>query len=322
MGENDRLLAVGSAGVSALLQAEVDTAKAFALEQHAPATRRAYRADWRLFEVWCAARAIAPLPATPEIIATFLGAQAASGSKASTLGRRTAAIRYAHALAKHESPTNAELVKATLRGIRRTLGVAPTQKAPATAERLLMMVHGMPDTRKGLRDKALLLLGFAGAFRRSELVAINIEDIEHVEQGLRITLRRSKTDQEGHGQILPILRGDRSCPVAALVSWLSAAEITEGAIFRRISKGDRVLAGRLTAQSVALVVKSQAQRVGYNPDEFVGHSLRAGFATSAVVKGASLFRVMEITRHKSTDTLRGYVRRAEEFREHAAAGLL
>jgi len=170
-------------------------------------------------------------------------------------------------------------------------------------------------------DIALLLLGFAGALRRSELVALDCEDIEECETGMRITIRRSKTDQEGAGQTIAIVRGSIACPVAALKAWREAAGITSGALFRSIRKGGRVDA-RLTDQSVSDIVKVHAERVGLDPTLFAGHSLRAGFLTSAAKRGASIFKMMDVSRHRSVDTLRGYVRDAELFKDHAGAGLL
>ena len=153
-----------------------------------------------LFRTWCEERQLGALPASPATVAAFLAHEASRNVKASTIGRRTAAIRYAHKLAGLATPTDDELVKATVRGIRRTLGTAKTKKAPATAERLLAMAANTGLGLKGLRDRALLLLGFAGAFRRSELVALNLEDIEEMPDGMKITIRHSKTDQEGAGQ--------------------------------------------------------------------------------------------------------------------------
>ena len=308
--------------VPAELRAEAESARAFALEQQSPATRRAYRADWRAFSCWCEARNVAPLPATPEVVATFLAAQAEAGVRASTISRRVAAIRYAHRLAGHEPPTGSEIVRATLRGIRRRIGVAKKQKAPLTVERLLEVVQHAPDSFAGLRDRALLLLGFAGAFRRSELAALLVEDLEEVEGGLRVTVRRAKTDQESSGQVVPVLRGSRACPVAALKTWFSAAEIENGSVFRRVVKGGKVLAKPLTPHSIGAVVKRYAAKAGFDPTSFGGHSLRAGFLTSAAARGASILKLMDVSRHRSVDTLRGYVRRAEEFRDHAGAGLL
>ena len=186
------------------------------------------------------------------------------GIRSSTIGRRVAAIRYAHKLAGHAVPTDDERVKATVRGIRRTLGTAARKKAPATAERVIAMALGTGPGLKGLRDRALLLLGFAGAFRRSELVALDCEDLEESETGIRITIRRGKTDQEGLGATIGIVRGSIACPVAAVRAWRDAAGIITGPLFRSIRKGGRV-GDRLTDQSVTNIVKKQAARVGLDP---------------------------------------------------------
>lgn len=304
------------------LAAEVYRAHVYARAQHATATRHAYMADWARFEAWCKLRGIPSLPASPEAVATFLGALAGSGIKPSTMANRLAAIRYGHVIAGHESPTSSELVRATMKGIRRTVGAAPNRKAAATAERVLAMLPHIPDSLIGTRDRALLLVGFAGAFRRSELVALSAADLEEAAEGLRIHVRRSKTDQEGVGAVVPIIKGKVACPVAALNAWLAAAGIADGPVFRPINRWGTVLPKALTGHAVAHMVKRYAALAGFNPADFSGHSLRAGFATSAVTAGARLFRVMDITRHKSTDTLRGYVRQAEEFKDHAGEGLL
>jgi integrase len=215
------------------------------------------------------------------------------------MGRRVAAVRYAHKLAGHAVPTDDERVKATVRGIRRTLDTAPRKKAPATAECVIAMTVRTGDGLKGLRDRALLLLGFAGAFRRSELVALDCEDIQECEKGLRVTIRRGKTDQEGQGATTAIVRGLIACPVEALRTWLDAAGIVTGPLFRSIRKGGK-LGGRLTDQSVVGIVKSHAERVGLDPASFAGHSLRAGFLTSAAQRGASIFKMMDVSRHRSS----------------------
>jgi site-specific recombinase XerD len=174
----------------------------------------------------------------------------------------------------------------------------------------------------GLRDRALLLLGFAGAFRRSELVALDVADIEETQTGLLVTIRRSKTDQEAMGRTIAITRGDVACPVKALREWLNAAGIESGALFRPINKSGTVATTRLTCRSVANIVKEYAGRAGFDAAIFSAHSLRSGFLTSAAAKGASIFKMMDQSGHKSIDTLRGYVRDAELFKNHAGAGLL
>ena len=302
---------------------EAEAAAAFARAEKAEATRRAYRSDFGRFAAWCAARGAAALPAAPEAVAAFLASEAGAGAKPATLARRVAAIRYAHRLAGHEPPTSAEAVRATLRGIRRTMGAAPARKAPATASRIAAMAALAPaGTLRGLRDRALLLLGFAGAFRRSELVALHVEDLAETPDGLRVRIRRSKGDQEGLGQEVAVPHGARLRPVEAVRAWLDAAGITEGPIFRRVNKGGRVGAEALTAEVVALVVQRYAERAGFRPEDFAGHSLRAGFLTSGAENGASVFKLMEVSRHKSMDTLRGYVRGAELFKDHAGSGFL
>jgi site-specific recombinase XerD len=311
-----------AAHVPTVLRVEAEAALRFAREQHAPATRKAYSTDFTVFEIWCAERGLASLPALPATVATFLAAQARDSIKTSTLARRVAAIRYAHRLAGHETPTNHEAVKATLQGIRRSVGAAPDRKAPATAERVLAMIGFVPDTLAGRRDRALLLLGFAGAFRRSELAALTVADLEFVAEGLRVTIRRSKTDQDGEGQTVAIVRGDTACPVEAVRKWLDTAGIDDGPVFRRFSKGGRALPAALTPHSVGAIVKAYAAKAGFDAGSFGGHSLRAGFLTSAADRGASVFKMMDVSRHKSVDTLRGYVRRAEEFKNHAGDGLL
>jgi site-specific recombinase XerD len=301
---------------------EAEAAASFAKEQHAQATRKAYRTDFGLFEAWCVSRGIAAIPALPGTVATFLAAQAGDGVKPSTLSRRLASIRYVHASANHPSPTAHEVVKATLAGIRRTQGVAPDRKAPITAERLLQIVALVPNTLRGARDRAILLLGFAGAFRRSELAALEVRDLEFLPDGLRVAIRRSKTDQEGEGQAIAIVRGSCACPVETVRQWLERAKITAGPVFRPIAKGGRVTEFALTPHSVGIIVKTYAGRAGFDMREFGAHSLRAGFLTSAAMRGASIFKMMDVSRHKSVDTLRSYVRDADAFKNHAGSGLL
>jgi integrase len=213
-------------------------------------------------------------------------------------------------------------VHAVLRGIRRRIGVAPVQKAPATARAIAAMLEHVPDTLIGKRDRALLLLGFAAALRRSELAALLVSDVEMHAEGLLSHIRRSKTDQEGAGAEIPVPRGGKLRPVEALEAWLGGAEITEGPVFRSIGKGDRVSDKRLSGNAIAEIVKRYARAAGLDPALFSGHSLRAGFVTSALEHGADIFKVMDVTRHKRVETLKGYDRRAKAFRSHAGDGFL
>jgi site-specific recombinase XerD len=235
-----------------------------------------------------------------------------------------AAIRWAHEAASLESPTASKLVRSTMKGIRRGQGTAPNRKAPATVDRLAAMVsQADTDTLKGLRDKALLLFGFASAMRRSELVALTVEDIEQTERGLLVTLRRSKTDQEGQGhqRAIPFGRSPETCPVGALNAWLEGASIDEGRLFRSVSRHGQV-GERMSTRAVADVVKHYAVLAGLNPDEYSGHSLRAGFVTSAAEKGRSTERIMDHTGHQSAAMVRVYTRRVDVFQDHAGEGLL
>src|ERR1700731_2846553 len=218
------------------LDADLEQAVSYARAEKQSATRRPYHSDFTLFESWCTERGIVALPAEPETVAAFLAFEANRGIRPSTITRRAASIRYAHKLRGNEPPTNSEAVRATLRGIRRSTGTAKVRKAPILAETARAMAQAAPDGLKGLRDQALLLLGFAGAFRRSELVALDVADLVETTEGLRVTIRHSKTDQEGEGVTIAISRGDVACPARALREGLDAAGIEAGPIFRPINK--------------------------------------------------------------------------------------
>jgi integrase len=214
-------------------------------------------------------------------------------------------------------------VTAALKGIRRAHGTAPAKKKAATADIIKEMVRHCPHTLTGQRDRALLLLGFAGAFRRAELVALTVNDLVFVDDGLRVTIRQSKTDPEGAGQVLAIPHGSvLFCPVTALRNWLAVAGIEAGAVFRAVGKGNRIGVAALSDKSVAKRVKHYAGHIGLDSADFAAHSLRAGFVTSAAEAGASIFKMAEVSRHRSTDVLAGYVRSANLFKAHAGADLL
>jgi site-specific recombinase XerD len=317
------LTVVEQPALPAELAATLELAADFARASKARATQDAYESDFRIFESWCRSRGLSALPATAESLCAFLADQATLGKRASTLGRRLAAVRYFHRAAGYETPTSDEKVKTVLSGIRRTIGAAPVRKRAATADIVIAMLPTATSLR-ALRNRAIILLGFAGAFRRTELVALNVEDLEETAKGMLVTLRRSKTDQEGVGRRVAIPRGEIACPVAALRGWLDAAGITEGAIFRRIfnKRAQRITDRRLAPRNVAAIVKQGAARLGFDPATFGGHSLRAGFVTSAVKRGASLIKITDVTGHKSLEMLKTYSRDAEAFVGHAGAGLL
>lgn len=273
-------------------------------------TRRAYSNDLAHFMQWGGR-----IPATPECVASYLAVHANQLSYA-TLSRRVVAIGKAHTAKRLVSPTHAGLVKATLHGIRRTNGSAQRRVAPALLHDVQAMVTGLRGM-KGMRDKALLLVGFAGAFRRSDLVAIQVENICLVEEGLVIHLLRGKTDQAGLGRdtAIPFMRG-KYCPVKAVKEWLAYSGITSGSLFRRISRYGQVLAHGLSAQSVALIVKQRAASVGLDARNYSGHSLRAGLVTSAAKSGVSAWKICQQTGHQSEAVMQRYIRDGQLFENH------
>ncbi len=288
----------------------------------AASTREMYRRDFYIFTLWCEKMGFQRCPATYETVSGFITAQALEGIKPATLVHRLAAIKKAHEAYGYDSPTNHAIVKSILKGIRRKYGAAQNKKAPATAERLEQMVRYCIPTTLGVRDKALLLLGFAGAFRRSELVALTMKDIERTPEGIKVTIRKSKGDQEGKGQTIAILNGTRFRVVDHLFFWLKQAGIKEGLIFRSVLKSGKVQDKPLMAKDVARLVKKYAGLAGFSIENFAGHSLRAGFITSGANAGADIMKLMEVSRHKKPETVIGYVRESKLFDNHAGEKFL
>ena len=298
------------------------SAAGYALAEKSDATRLAYRADLKHFCAWCKGVGAAAIPARASTVAAYLAHLADSRRSVSTIQRRAAAIRYAHQLGGHDAPTHAEAVKAVLRGIRRKLGIAVKAKSPATAKLVLEMTRRIAPDLAGKRDKALLLLGFAAALRRSELVDLKVNAIERAADGVILHIVRSKTDQEGAGAEIAVPRGRKLGVIEALDDWLAASGIADGPLFRRVAKGGTVLDAGLTGQSVALIVKKRAKAAKVDPALFSGHSLRAGFVTSALEDGADILKVMDVTRHRAVKTLKVYDHRAKAFKNHAGKGFL
>ena len=300
-------------------------ARQYTRKSRAKSTWRVYRNDWQQFEVWCQSVGLQVLPATPETVSMFIASQATAGLSPSTLTRRLSAIRFVHLGADHPSPHDAIQITELMRGIRRSWARPPARKAPAINQEIKRMVDTVDqETAKGLRDRALLLFGFAGAFRRSELVALNTWNLEYREEGVKVTIETSKTDQEAQGQTIAIVRqpGSPYCPVQALDDWLTVAGKERGALFRRMYRGDKIGIGRLSAQSVAIIVKDCARIVGLDSSRYSAHSLRRGFLTSAARKHANIFKMADQSRHKSLDVLRQYVQPEEIFDGNAGDGLL
>ena len=311
-----------SAGALAVVKEQV---QGFVRASVADNTQRAYRAQWQGFLTWCESAGLQACPAAPETVAGYLANLASIGRKVATIDSARATIRKAHEVAGQVDPTSAPLVTQTLKGIRRELGTAPTQKAPVLTADLRAMLATQPaDTLPGLRNRALLLLGFAMGARRSELASLTLADIEETVEGLRVTIRRSKTDQEGRGMQKGIVRGSHpdTCPVRALQAWLRAAGITSGPVFRQIRKGGKTISAEpITPQSVALVVKAACQAAKLDPAKYSGHSLRAGLVTQAAKNGVTVGDIMRQTGHRSAETVNRYIRKANLFEDNASAAL-
>lgn len=299
-----------------------DSVRRYVRASASEATLDAYRADWACFTAWCDATGHAALPATSETVALFIAARADAGDRPVTVERRLAAIAKAHKVAGVDSPTRATVVRETMKGIRRELGTAAKKKDALVTGRLLALLAVAGDDLRGIRDRAVLSLGFVGGLRRSEIVALELTDVSFVEAGALVTLRRSKTDQEGAGRVVEIAAtGSETCPVTALRTWIAAAGLEDGAMFREIDRGGtRLEDGRMSDRAVARTVQRLAKAAGLAGD-FGGHSLRAGFATSAVGAGVARELVMRQGGWKSENVMRGYVRAAETFRLNYSAAL-
>jgi len=345
-------------GLPPTLQRRLNDARRFLRDgSHAPGTRRKYAEDFEQFSGWCLRHGLSPLPAEPGLIALYIHALAEPDPSnpprvrhsphgprgpepgrgpmhPSSITRVVAAIRYAHILQGHNPPTSHPLVQEALRAARRTLGVAPRRRVQAAvAEVILQLLRGLDDSLRHRRDRALLTLGFAGAFRRAALVSLDLSDVVRVPGGLEVTLRRDKTDQSGAGRILTIAPGGSlaSCPVRATLTWiesLAGLGLTEGPLFRYIDRHGHVrpahshaVSDRLSPQSVALIVQRRARAVGLDATQFAGHSLRAGFVTSATRAGKTIPKIMEQTGHRSTNMVMAYVREADRWRDPASSNI-
>jgi integrase len=306
---------------SAALTPAADRAQAYARNAKAAATRRGYASDWRQFSAWCERAGLSSLPAEPRTVALYI-ADLAETRRPATISRHMAAIAAAHKAVGLESPASMKhgAVSSVWQGIRRTHGAAQNAKAPVLVEDLRRMVDNLRPGVIGTRDRALLLVGFAGAFRRSELVALNADDVQFTSDGLVVTLRRSKTDQEGEGRKVGIPYGSNpeTCPVRALRAWQDASGIEAGPLFRSVTRHGKIC-GRMSGYAVALVLKRYAVATGLESTAYSGHSLRAGLATSAAIAGASERSIMAQTGHRSSAMVRRYIRDGSLFRENAAA---
>ncbi len=281
------------------------------------ATRIAYRADLDHFMRWGGA-----IPASAEMVAAYV-ADFSETLEVATNQRRIAAISVAHDAGGFPNPCKSILVRSTMNGIKRLRGVAQKEAKPLLREDLFAILDVLGSSVKDARDRALLLIGFAGAFRRSELIGLDVADVEHVRQGVILHLRKSKTDQLGQGRKIgiPYARG-RHCPVAAIDAWLERSGIVEGAIFRNVNRHGQIASTRLSGEGVGLVVRERHKAAGLDISGFSGHNLRAGFATSASQAGVSSFKIRQQTGHTSDAMLSRYIRAGELFANNAAGTLL
>ena len=273
-------------------------------------TLRAYQADFKDFSVFCARNGLSSMPTEPKILSLYLTHLSAS-SKFSTLKRRIASISVIHKMKGHYLDTKHPLIMENLHGIKRVKGSNQKAKKPILINDLKLIINAIDQANqlgnKKIRDKALILIGFSGGFRRSELVNIEYEDLEFVNEGVKIFIKRSKTDQSGEGMIkaIPYFDNNNYCPVISLKEWIDVSEIKSGKIFE------------ISDRSVALIIKKYASLSGLDPNRYGGHSLRSGFATSAAESGAEERNIMAMTGHKTTQMVRRYIQEANLFKNNA-----
>jgi len=307
------ITAVGTTELALL----VDQARVYAHASRSGNTRRAYAVQLASWEAWCSGRQICPLPALGASVALYLTDRAQQGASIATMAQSLAALSQAHTAAGHPSPRFTPEVQEVWKGIRRTHGVAQRQATPLTPAQLRSMAK-----LGTARDRALMLLGFAGAFRRSELVGLDVGDVMESEDGLTVTIRRSKTDQEGKGRTVGIPYGSDpdTCAVRAVRTWMASLGRTDGPVFVGERHG-KATAHRLDGRDVARLVQRLAKRAGVPLERLSGHSLRAGLATAAAKAGKSAQAIAKQTGHKSVAMVQRYIRDAELFADNAASGI-
>jgi site-specific recombinase XerD len=286
-------------------------------------TVRAYKSDFKDFGLFCVQNGFKNLPSDPKIVSLYLTHLSTKEAQLSTIKRRLVSIGVIHKMKGHYLDTKHPVIVENLMGIKRRKGTAQKGKKPILINELrkILNVIDQEDCEdiKKLRDKSIILIGFSGGFRRNEIVSLDYEDLDFVYEGLKITVKRSKTDQFGEGSIkaLPYFEESLYCPVTVLKRWLNISKITKGPIFRRFSKGSRLTNYRLTDQTVALIIKDYLNKVGIDSKNYSGHSLRSGFATSAAESGAEERSIMAMTGHKSTEMVRRYIKEANLFKNNA-----
>ena len=286
-------------------------------------TLRAYKSDFKDFGLFCVQNGFKNLPSDPKIVSLYLTHLSTKEVKLSTIKRRLVSIGVIHKMKGHYLDTKHPIIVENLMGIKRRKGTVQKGKKPILINELKKLLKAIDEQNiqdiKKLRDKSIILIGFSGGFRRNEIVSLDYEDLDFVHEGLKIVIKRSKTDQFGEGSIkaIPYFEESVYCPVVILKRWLNISKITKGPLFRRFTKGSKLTNYRLTDQTVALIIKDYLNIAGIDSKNYSGHSLRSGFATSAAESGAEERSIMAMTGHKSTEMVRRYIKEANLFKNNA-----
>ena len=289
----------------------------------APNTIRAYQSDFSDFQFFCAKNGFRSIPSEPKVVSLYLTHLSTKDAKMSTLKRRLVSIGVIHKLKGHYLDTKHPAIIENIMGIKRRKGSLQKGKKPMLINDLKQLIDVIDEQKnqdiKKLRDRSIILIGFSGGFRRNEIVSLDYDDLDFVEEGLKIQIRRSKTDQFGEGSVkaLPYFDSSKYCPVISLKNWIEISKIESGPLFRRFVKGSKLSKNRLTDQTVALLIKEYLNLAGINSKNYSGHSLRSGFATSAAESGAEERSIMAMTGHKSTEMVRRYIKEANLFKNNA-----
>jgi site-specific recombinase XerD len=286
-------------------------------------TVRAYKSDFKDFELFCLKNGFKSMPSDSKIVSLYLTYLSTKDLKMSTLKRRLVAIGVIHRLKGHYLDTKHPSIIENIMGIKRRKGSIQKGKKPLLINNLKTIINVIDDIKddeiKRYRDRTIILIGFSGGFRRNEIVSLDFDDLDFVNEGLKINLKKSKTDQFGEGLIkaLPYFDNPNYCPVKSLQKWLNYSKIDNGPVFRRLNKGSKLTENRLTDQTVAILIKKYLQSSGIDSKNYSGHSLRSGFATSAADSGAEERSIMAMTGHKSTEMVRRYIKEANLFKNNA-----
>ena len=286
-------------------------------------TVRAYKSDFNDFEMFCVQNGFKSLPSDPKIVSLYLTHLSSKDAKMSTLKRRLVSIGVIHKLKGHYLDTKHPSIIENIMGIKRRKGSIQKAKKPILINSLKLIINAIDEQNnqeiKKLRDRSIILIGFSGGFRRNEIVSLDNDDLDFVSEGVKINIKRSKTDQFGEGftKALPYFDSSQYCPVISLKNWLDISKITSGPVFRRFLKGSKLSENRLTDQTVAILIKKYLNLAGINSKNYSGHSLRSGFATSAAESGVEERNIMAMTGHKSTEMVRRYIKEANLFKNNA-----